>query len=55
MLPVAQRIFDPTEFARPATLVPKVPLKKLWKIKIKWDKMVEGRNHVVHKYILLHR
>ncbi|XP_035228533.1 uncharacterized protein LOC118200686 [Stegodyphus dumicola] len=37
LLSVSQRIFDPIGFTSPTTLIPKLILQKIWKMKLSWD------------------
>ncbi|GFS55678.1 integrase catalytic domain-containing protein [Trichonephila clavipes] len=37
ILSVVQKIFDPIGLIAPTTLLPKLPLQNLWKLKISWD------------------
>ncbi|XP_031350458.1 uncharacterized protein LOC116176124 [Photinus pyralis] len=40
MLSIAQKIFDPVGFTCPATLLPKLLLRKTWEQKVSWDEKV---------------
>ena len=39
---MAHRVFDPIGFTSPVTLLPKLLLKELWKIKTEWDSPVDS-------------
>lgn len=45
---MAQRIFDPIGFTCSVTLLPKLLVQELWKLKLGWDK--EFPENILHKF-----